>query len=110
MRCASSLRDAGRRPFCAYNTGAAGKIVEKCDHSTSQWFQEKGRHPIFAAGKHVPLGPSEAPTRVVEPTFTSGAAGPFIASSQVGIPGRPPAMEPAGARQEAGCGTGCGCH
>jgi hypothetical protein len=103
----------GEVSFCAYNTGVGWRqIVEKMfsTHSTSQWFQEKGRHPIFAAGKDVPLGPSEAPTRVVEPTFTSGAAGPFIASSQIGIPGHPLAMEPAGTGQEVGCGTGCGCH
>ncbi len=103
----------GEVSFCAYNTGVGWRqIVEKMfsTHSTAQWFQEKGRHPIFAAGKHVPLGPSEASTRVVEPTFTSAAAGPLIASSQIGIPGRPAAMQPTGTGQDAGCGTGCGCH
>src|SRR2546425_10096871 len=48
--------------FCAYNTGVGWRqIVEKMfsTHSTSQWFKEKGRHPIFAAGKNVPLGPSD---------------------------------------------------
>jgi tetraether lipid synthase len=77
----------GEVSFCAYNTGVGWRqVVEKMfsTHSTAQWFKEKGRHPIFAAGKHVPLGPAEAGTpQVFEPTFTSGA-------------------EP--------CGTGCDCH
>jgi uncharacterized radical SAM superfamily Fe-S cluster-containing enzyme len=54
----------GEVSFCAYNTGIGWRqIVEKMfsTHSTAQWFKEKGRHPIYAAGKHVPLEGVEAP-------------------------------------------------
>jgi uncharacterized radical SAM superfamily Fe-S cluster-containing enzyme len=75
----------GEVSFCAYNTGIGWRqIVEKMfsTHSTAQWFKEKGRHPIYAAGKHVPLGPSPA---AVAAQSAATSAGP-------------------------GCGTGCGCH
>ena len=78
----------GEVSFCAYNTGVGWRqIVEKMfsSHSTSQWFKEKGRHPIYAAGKHVPLGPEQE---------TAAAMPPLHAA----------AVEP------ASCGTGCGCH
>jgi uncharacterized radical SAM superfamily Fe-S cluster-containing enzyme len=54
----------GEVSFCAYNTGIGWRqIVEKMfsTHSTAQWFKEKGRHPIYAAGKHVPLEETAAP-------------------------------------------------
>ena len=55
----------GEVSFCAYNTGVGWRqIVEKMfsTHTTAQWFKEKGRHPIYAAGKQVPLGaPGESP-------------------------------------------------
>jgi hypothetical protein len=103
----------GEVSFCAYNTGVGWRqIVEKMfsTHSTAQWFKEKGRHPIFAAGKHVPLqeggdGPAAEPGTV--------AAGTPIPLSAIGKPGQDPvavmaAVAATGA--EAGCGTGCGCH
>jgi hypothetical protein len=54
----------GEVSFCAYNTGIGWRqIVEKMfsTHSTAQWFKEKGRHPIYAAGKNVPLDGASAP-------------------------------------------------
>jgi uncharacterized radical SAM superfamily Fe-S cluster-containing enzyme len=48
----------GEVSFCAYNTGIGWRqIVEKLyqSASTADWFQTRGRHPIFAAGKSVPL-------------------------------------------------------
>jgi hypothetical protein len=54
----------GEISFCAYNTGVGWRqIVEKMfsTHSTAQWFKEKGRHPIYAAGKSVPLDGNERP-------------------------------------------------
>jgi len=54
----------GEVSFCAYNTGVGWRqIVEKMfsTHSTAQWFKEKGRHPIYAAGKSVPLDGNERP-------------------------------------------------
>src|SRR2546425_13093664 len=93
----------GEISFCAYNTGVGWRqIVEKMfsTHSPAQWFKEKGRHPIFAAGKHVPLGPSaesaqpamsgiDAPGRSAP--MTIGAAAPDRLASSA---------------QAAECGTG----
>ena len=52
----------GEVSFCAYNTGVGWrKIVEKM-HMTatlSKWYQENGRHEIFAGGKNVKLNSAE---------------------------------------------------
>src|SRR3989441_11481535 len=99
----------GEISFCAYNTGVGWRqIVEKMfsTHSTSQWFKEKGRHPIFAAGKNVPLGPSAE----------AGLPAPRV--SEIHVPERTspvsvgdvPAALHASAGETADCGTGCGCH
>ena len=48
----------GEISFCAYNTGAGWrKIVEEMFQSATlaQWYKEKGRHPVYAHGKAVPL-------------------------------------------------------
>jgi len=49
----------GEISFCAYNTGVGWRnIVEKM-HMTAtltKWYDEKGRHEIFAGGKSVGLG------------------------------------------------------
>jgi hypothetical protein len=94
----------GEVSFCAYNTGVGWRqIVEKMfsTHSTAQWFKEKGRHPIYAAGKDVPLGPSAG----AEAALAGLAAGP-------GAPGRAPEPALAGATVSGapGCGTECGCR
>jgi hypothetical protein len=48
----------GEISFCAYNTGVGWRnIVEKM-HMTAtltKWYEERGRHEIFAGGKKVPL-------------------------------------------------------
>ncbi len=48
----------GEISFCAYNTGVGWRnIVEKM-HMTAtltKWYEEHGRHEIFAGNKHVPL-------------------------------------------------------
>jgi len=48
----------GEISFCAYNTGVGWRnIIEKM-HMTAtltKWYEEKGRHEIFAGGKSVPL-------------------------------------------------------
>jgi uncharacterized radical SAM superfamily Fe-S cluster-containing enzyme len=48
----------GEISFCAYNTGIGWRnIVEKM-HMTAtlhKWYEQKGRHEIFAGGKAVPL-------------------------------------------------------
>jgi uncharacterized radical SAM superfamily Fe-S cluster-containing enzyme len=99
----------GEVSFCAYNTGIGWRqIVEKMfsTHSTAQWFKERGRHPIFAAGKEVPLGP-EPVTAAPQPL-----AAP-IPPAAIGKPGQAPvpaiaAMAAVGST--AGCGSECGCH
>jgi hypothetical protein len=97
----------GEVSFCAYNTGVGWRqIVEKMfsTHSTAQWFKEKGRHPIYAAGKHVPLGPAERVTESLAP----------IPSASDAAPGRDEASVMASSRAagetSASCGAGCGCH
>jgi 7,8-dihydro-6-hydroxymethylpterin dimethyltransferase len=48
----------GEISFCAYNTGIGWrKIIEKM-HMTAtltKWYEEHGRHEIFAGGKNVPM-------------------------------------------------------
>jgi hypothetical protein len=52
----------GEISFCAYNTGIGWRnIIEKM-HMTAtltKWYEEHGRHEIFAGGKHVQLGSKE---------------------------------------------------
>jgi uncharacterized radical SAM superfamily Fe-S cluster-containing enzyme len=52
----------GEISFCAYNTGIGWRnIIEKM-HMTatlSKWYDEHGRHEIFAGGKAVPLASTE---------------------------------------------------
>jgi uncharacterized radical SAM superfamily Fe-S cluster-containing enzyme len=52
----------GEISFCAYNTGVGWRqIVEKM-HMTAtlaKWYEQHGRHEIFAAGKRVPLASNE---------------------------------------------------
>jgi uncharacterized radical SAM superfamily Fe-S cluster-containing enzyme len=52
----------GEISFCAYNTGIGWRnIIEKM-HMTatlSKWYDEHGRHEIFAGNKAVPLGSKE---------------------------------------------------
>jgi hypothetical protein len=52
----------GEISFCAYNTGIGWRqIIEKM-HMTatlSKWYDEHGRHEIFAGNKNVPLATTE---------------------------------------------------
>ncbi len=52
----------GEISFCAYNTGVGWRnIIEKM-HMTAtltKWYEEHGRHEIFAGGKSVPLASRE---------------------------------------------------
>jgi uncharacterized radical SAM superfamily Fe-S cluster-containing enzyme len=52
----------GEISFCAYNTGVGWRnIIEKM-HMTAtltKWYEEHGRHEIFAGGKSVKLGSTE---------------------------------------------------
>ena len=59
----------GEISFCAYNTGVGWRnIVEKM-HMTAtltEWYEEHGRHEIFAGGKKVNLETTEHTLRLVE--------------------------------------------
>jgi len=52
----------GEISFCAYNTGVGWRnIIEKM-HMTStltKWYEEHGRHEIFAGGKKVAMGDAQ---------------------------------------------------
>src|SRR5499427_7680354 len=51
----------GEISFCAYNTGAGWRnIVEKmkANATVAEWYEEHGRHEIFAGGREVPLADS----------------------------------------------------
>jgi len=67
----------GEISFCAYNTGAGWrKIVEEMYQSATlaQWYKEKGRHPVYAHGKSVPLPtfrPSPEPAELPEAARSS---------------------------------------
>jgi uncharacterized radical SAM superfamily Fe-S cluster-containing enzyme len=103
----------GEVSFCAYNTGIGWRqIVEKMfsTHSTAQWFKEKGRHPIFAAGKSVPLADQAVATLPASAAPAVVSSGPISAAS-IGRPGQAAAMVMAGTSVGGdSCGSGCGCH
>ena len=59
----------GEISFCAYNTGVGWRnIIEKM-HMTAtltKWYEEKGRHEIFAGNKQVPLASKDHNLVLVE--------------------------------------------
>ncbi|PYS90435.1 MAG: radical SAM protein [Acidobacteria bacterium] len=47
----------GEISFCAYNTGVGWRQIIENMHKTANlgdWYQEHGRHAVYAKGKHVP--------------------------------------------------------
>jgi len=84
----------GEISFCAYNTGVGWRQIVENMHmvaTTSEWFQQKGRHKIYAGDRPIPLPDAlkrRLPVVAVE-TGDGKASGPGAAG---------------------GCGTGCGCH
>jgi len=76
----------GEISFCAYNTGVGWRQIVENMHmvaTTKDWFQERGRHKIYAGNR-----PMDLPSRSL----------PVIA----GHAGEAKAGE--------ACGSGCGCH
>ena len=48
----------GEISFCAYNTGVGWRQIIENMHKTAglaEWYEERGRHKVYAAGKPVPL-------------------------------------------------------
>jgi uncharacterized radical SAM superfamily Fe-S cluster-containing enzyme len=66
----------GEISFCAYNTGIGWRnIIEKM-HMTAtltKWYEEHGRHEIFAGGKSVPLASTEHRLKLNEEAVRAGA-------------------------------------
>ncbi len=66
----------GEISFCAYNTGIGWRnIIEKM-HMTAtltKWYEEHGRHEIFAGGKAVPLNSIEHSLKLNEEAVRAGA-------------------------------------
>jgi hypothetical protein len=66
----------GEISFCAYNTGIGWRnIIEKM-HMTAtltKWYEEHGRHEIFAGGKAVPLSSTEHHLKLNEEAVRKGA-------------------------------------
>jgi 7,8-dihydro-6-hydroxymethylpterin dimethyltransferase len=75
----------GEISFCAYNTGIGWRnIIEKM-HMTAtltKWYEEHGRHEIFAGNKHVPLASADH-TLVLDPAAV--AAGKQTDLDEAGI-------------------------
>ena len=67
----------GEISFCAYNTGVGWrKIIEEMFQTatTAEWYKTRGRHEVFARGRHVPLTES-APLPAGRLPVYGGAAG-----------------------------------
>jgi uncharacterized radical SAM superfamily Fe-S cluster-containing enzyme len=66
----------GEISFCAYNTGIGWRnIIEKM-HMTAtltKWYEEHGRHEIFAGGKAVPLDSTEHRLKLNDEAVRAGA-------------------------------------
>jgi uncharacterized radical SAM superfamily Fe-S cluster-containing enzyme len=66
----------GEISFCAYNTGIGWRnIIEKM-HMTAtltKWYEEHGRHEIFAGNKHVPLNSAAHSLKLNEEAVRAGA-------------------------------------
>ena len=66
----------GEISFCAYNTGVGWRnIIEKM-HMTAtltKWYEEHGRHEIFAGGKHVNLSDTDH-SLVLDPEAVAAGA------------------------------------
>ncbi len=65
----------GEISFCAYNTGVGWRnIIEKM-HMTAtltKWYEEHGRHEIFAGGKEVELGSTDHSMILDDDAVTAG--------------------------------------
>jgi uncharacterized radical SAM superfamily Fe-S cluster-containing enzyme len=76
----------GEISFCAYNTGVGWRnIIEKM-HMTStltKWYEEHGRHEIFAGGKKVGLDSTDKYDLVVNEAHVNAAANDTFEKSGV---------------------------
>jgi hypothetical protein len=66
----------GEISFCAYNTGIGWRnIIEKMHMTASltKWYEEHGRHEIFAGNKSVPLATTEHTLKLNAEAVAAGA-------------------------------------
>ncbi|HEY9516769.1 MAG TPA: hypothetical protein VIQ74_13915, partial [Gemmatimonadaceae bacterium] len=66
----------GEISFCAYNTGVGWRQVVENMHmvaTTRDWFRTRGRHPIYAGNRSVPL-PAGRTLPVIRAGASNGAA------------------------------------
>ncbi len=66
----------GEISFCAYNTGIGWRnIIEKMHMTASltKWYEEHGRHEIFAGNKNVPLSTTEHSLKLNPVAVAAGA-------------------------------------
>ena len=87
----------GEISFCAYNTGLGWrKIVEKMhmNATTAEWFKTKGRHPIYAGGKAVPLATQAQSVKIPDFPILPADGVPEFAAAGCGC----------GASSDHGCG------
>jgi uncharacterized radical SAM superfamily Fe-S cluster-containing enzyme len=59
----------GEISFCAYNTGVGWRQIVENMHrvaTTRDWFKEKGRHPIYAGNRPIPLAGNGRQLRVIQ--------------------------------------------
>src|SRR5438128_9624756 len=76
MRIIPYATQQGEISFCAYNTGIGWRnIIEKM-HMTAtlpKWYEDHGRHEIFAGGKAVPLNSTVHSLKLNEEAVHAGA-------------------------------------
>jgi len=99
----------GEISFCAYNTGVGWRKIVEMVHrnaSTAEWFRTRGRHPIYAGGKSVPLH-GEAPRLLrVASSRAASTAGAVTAAASVDEPlAAAPDLATAASRDRYGCGS-----
>src|SRR3979411_91964 len=66
----------GEISFCAYNTGVGWRQIIENMHKNAtltKWYEEHGRHEIFAGGKAVPLSPGETTLKLNAEAVAKGA-------------------------------------
>jgi uncharacterized radical SAM superfamily Fe-S cluster-containing enzyme len=81
----------GEISFCAYNTGVGWRQIIEEMHKTaslSQWYQEHGRHDVYAKGKEVPnIGKTRSLSlpviaKVLESDIDLPTVSPYLIDSQ----------------------------
>jgi hypothetical protein len=76
----------GEISFCAYNTGVGWRKIVENMHMVAQtrdWFQEMGRHRIYAGDRPMPLGPETVTLPVLQPSGAKLREAPHPGTAQL---------------------------